>query len=269
MTESPKPANVADWQLERFRLGELPAEEIAEIRQALGEDEALRLRLEALERDSSAILADMPSRVIGASVRARLEAESRAKATARFGLRWQTASVAAAGIALAAVGLTAWYQARPVAPVTVTAKLEPTRIKGIAPRLHVFRQVEAGAEPLEPGSLAQENDVIQLAYQASGHPFGAIVSVDGRGVATRHLPSSGSTSAELSPGGPIRLSAAYRLDDAPAYEVFYFVTADAPFEIGPVEAEALAAAKRDPAGRLSLDASFEQHSIMLRKVGSR
>jgi hypothetical protein len=32
---------------------------------------------------------------------------------------------------------------------------------------------------------------VQLAYQAAGRHFGAIVSIDGRGVVTRHLPAAG------------------------------------------------------------------------------
>jgi len=63
------------------------------------------------------------------------------------------------------------------------------------------------------------------------------------------------------------LPAAYRLDDAPLFEVFYLVTADRPFDVSLVEAAARKVGRTGrPVERLPLGASFAQHSLVIRKT---
>ncbi|HEY5908808.1 MAG TPA: hypothetical protein VIZ31_12255, partial [Vicinamibacteria bacterium] len=119
-----------------------------------------------------------------------------------------------------------------------------------------------------PGSLAHDHDLVQLAYQAVGRRYGAIVSIDGRGVVTQHLPASGSEAAPLQAGAPVPLPQAYELDDAPGFERFYLVTSDAPF---PLESVVAAVRRRHtasaPAGgaRLDLPNGMDQAAFLLRK----
>jgi hypothetical protein len=73
-----------------------------------------------------------------------------------------------------------------------------------------------------------------------------ILSIDGSGVVTRHLPIDGNVAVALRNDGTVLLDNAYELDDAPAWECFYFVTADEPFDVGPVLAAAQRAAAVAP-----------------------
>ena len=67
-------------------------------------------------------------------------------------------------------------------------------------------------------------------YQAAGRKYGVILSADGRGRVTLYLPGEGKQAARLITD-PLSLDFAYRLDDAPKWERFYFVASDAPFEV--------------------------------------
>ncbi len=84
---------------------------------------------------------------------------------------------------------------------------------------------------------------------------------------TAHLPSQGREAASLAPGGATPLGSSYRLDDAPRFEAFYFVTAGEPFALEPV----LEAARRaaGTTGPLSLPAGLQQSLFLLRKDDSR
>jgi hypothetical protein len=140
------------------------------------------------------------------------------------------------------------------------------------PRLLLFRKAPAaGVERLVPGSLAHDRDLLQVVYQAAGRSHGVILSVDGRGTVTRHLPVTGMQAAPLQAGPAVPLGLAYQLDDAPGFERFYFVTADAPFAVEVVEE----AVRRQPdhgltgEGHLYLPPALDQFTFVLRREPSR
>ena len=54
-----RPKNVADWELERFRLGELPDAEMKRIGDLVAADGTLRLRLDGLVRSSEDIVDEL------------------------------------------------------------------------------------------------------------------------------------------------------------------------------------------------------------------
>ena len=145
--------------------------------------------------------------------------------------------------------------------------VEETRVKGLEPRLTVHRQRAGEAEPLADGALAASGDVVQLAYVAAGRAHGVILSVDGRGTVTLHAPESGTGSVPLAPAGTHALPGAYALDDAPGFERFFLVTAEAPFSL-----EEVLAAARSLAGHaeartspLPLPSRYMQASFTLEK----
>src|SRR5690606_30966685 len=123
------------------------------------------------------------------------------------------------------------------------------------------------AERLAPGDRVRAGDLLQLSYVAAGRRFGAIVSIDGRGVVTTHLPLAGPGAAALGAGPAIPLEQAYELDDAPGFERFVFVTGTSRFEVAVVAAAARAVATgRAPATTpLSLPTGLEQHDFVLPK----
>ncbi|HEY6005359.1 MAG TPA: hypothetical protein VIV57_20945, partial [Anaeromyxobacter sp.] len=112
---------------------------------------------------------------------------------------------------------------------------DDVRPKGSSPHLAIHRQ-GTGAEPeaLPRGARVRAGEVLQLSVVSAGRPYGVVVSVDGRGVVTRHGPGEGALAARLPPQGAVPLDHSYRLDDAPAFERFFLVTGGAPFAVEPV-----------------------------------
>jgi hypothetical protein len=108
------------------------------------------------------------------------------------------------------------------------------RIKGSGtPALMVYRQSAGQPERLSPQAVVKPGDVIQASYQVTKAEQGALASVDGNGQVTVHLGSQGHSVA-LAPGGEKFLDTSYELDQAPRYEVFFLLTSDKPFDLGPV-----------------------------------
>ena len=94
-------AEIRDWQIERFVLGELPPAEQQAVARAIAEDPALRARVDAIEASSRAILAAHPPRVAASIIRERLAAPPRPAAA--WGRR--VAFAAAASLAVVGAGL--------------------------------------------------------------------------------------------------------------------------------------------------------------------
>jgi len=259
--------NVHDWQLERYLLDELEAEEYDAVREALERDLGLRARLATLTRSNREILARHPPRVAAAAIRAQAST-----APEQVGKRPGTyfggrpALIAAFSLVAMAAGILLvgprWHDERTP---------DVTRIKGLDPHLLLYRKT-AGVEfePLPPGASARAGDVVQIAYQAAGRRYGVIVSMDGRGLVTRHLPLAGTEAAELETGHARPLAEAYELDDAPEFERFHFVATEDPFPVETVLSavrQSRVAADREGA-RLVLPSSFDQFTYVLRKEPS-
>ncbi len=257
---------VPDWQLERHLLDELPPAEAATVREALARGEDVSERLSALERSTADILRQHPPATVAGAIRVRLASGPPPAADPRaLGHRPLLALAVTAGVI---AGLAALAPRRTVPPEAA----DVTRSKGLAPRLLVFRNAAAtGVERLQSGSVARNHDLVQLAYHVAAPRHGCIVSVDGSGVVTRHMPAEGSESVPLETGPPVPLPEAYELDDAPGYERFFLVTADHAFSVEAV-VEAVRRARSDGRGvdgRLDLPEGMEQFSFVLRKESAR
>ncbi len=154
--------------------------------------------------------------------------------------------------------------------------LEMTRIKGAEePQLRVYRQSGKESELMKTDSSAAQHDLLQLTYQVSGPAFGMIISVDGRGVVTKHLPENEDRAPRLTTGGEQYLPFSYELDDAPDFETFYLITSDRSFS---TEAVMDIAASAAAAGNYVLDiprlikksstgleGKFSQNAVPIRK----
>jgi hypothetical protein len=205
---------VPDVILERYRLGELPAEEVSRIASLVAEDAALRERLAALEQSDAEIRRSGAVRLRAAGTPARTR-------------RWpRTVWLLPAALGAAALLFFA------VAPPTPSP--DGDRVKGLKPSLALYRRTSAGSESLADGAVAHKGDLVRIGYRAAGHAYGVIFSIDGRGTMTMHLPTSGERAARLQPQGAVLLDASYELDDAPLWERFYFVASDAPFGVTPI-----------------------------------
>ncbi|NBD09727.1 MULTISPECIES: ActD-like protein [Corallococcus] len=275
------PHRTPDWLLERIALGELPPDELAAARDRLAHEPDGPARLAALEADSRATLEALPPDRVAREVKARAARKLQlvpphaeappSRPSWRFLPALVPVLAAAAVVVLARPGSSPEGQEAPHSPWPGTEAppgvLEATRSKGLQPRLDVHRQVASRTERLTDGAPAQAGDVVQLSYTAAGRVQGVIVSVDGRGAVTAHLPDQGDTSVPLARSGTHLLPRAYELDDAPGFERFFLITADAPFDREDVMAAArvLAASPDARTAPLALPSGLGQTSFLLEK----
>jgi hypothetical protein len=276
MTRRHDAGGVPDLVLERYRLGELPPGETRALERRLDREPDLVARLEVLERSDEAIRRRYPPAWLAEQIRRRhrLAPEVTARPGRPWLIRWPVPTALAVAavlvLALAPRLLSPPLRERiagdhpaPSAPAVGSGD----RIKGLGPSLVLFRKTDSGSETLADGAVAQAGDVVRVGYRAAGRTHGVILSVDGRGVVTVHLPDRGGEAAPLRRGDTVLLDRAYELDDAPRFERFYLVTADRAFDVEPVVEAARRAAEPPPRDELPLTAPLEQTTFLLRKGG--
>jgi hypothetical protein len=272
-----------DWILERLHAGDLPPKEAAHVRARLIAEEGGLARLEALDRDDAAALAAHPPGKALAEIRRRAGLERprsllqalrelraphgrRPRDHGAPSPRWLVPALAGAAAMVAVVAVLRVPEPAHVSGIPG----ETERLKGAGPRLIAHRESAAGKpEELANGARTRAGDVLQLSYVSAGAPYGAILSIDGRGNVTRHWPVVGDAAAPLAASGAVPLDHAYVLDSAPSFERFFLVTSPAPFPVGAAvgAARRLAAAGADlaRAGPLQLPAGLAQVSLLVEK----
>jgi hypothetical protein len=252
-----------DWMLERLALGELDAATAEAVRAQLrAEGRSPERALAAIAASNQQLLATHPAPRVAAEVQRRARAR-------RSRLGWLLgAPIALAG--LAAVVLTIAFPG-PMPHPAGGDELESTRIKGASPeagpRLFVYRHGAGGDNQLADGTAAARGDLLQLAYSGRAGGWVALLSIDGAGKVTVHWPERGNAAVPVADAREFRLPSSYELDDAPGFERFFLVRADAPFDIGPISTSARALAGR-PGARtalLPLPLSYQQATFLLAK----
>ena len=247
---------VPELLIEQLHLGELDAQTAAQVRAALGADaDALLADLAARDAMSQA---QYPASLIVPRVEARI----------RPTRRWWPVVLPA--ILAATAGL--WLAARPASTLDPQAQSltsqDTVRAKGpLQPVLQVMR-AESPAGPktkptaVQPAERLTAGDRVQLRFQPRGAHHAVIVSVDGRGATTLHVPDSNDESTAL-PVGAQRFTVghAYELDDAPDYERFFLITSDDPLDPDAL----LSAAAHAGAGEFVLPAGARVDAFTLRK----
>jgi hypothetical protein len=236
--------SVPDILVEQYVLGELPEEQAREIERSEGFAE----RVAEIERSNQEFLDAYPPAEYANRIQNQFEAEEARESSARAArtqksggrrrsVRWLAIAPAGAAVAVLAAILVV-QSLGPASPGSGSGPDDLVRLKGLGPALSVYRSVDGpatrddDAEALEDGARAQAGDRLQLAYNAGDRPYGAIISVDGRGVVTLHYPLTASAEPVLEVGREQRLPYGYQLDDAPDFERFYFVTSQQPFSVG-------------------------------------
>jgi hypothetical protein len=226
-TKKDAPGRVPEWLVERLAAGDLPPARADELRRRLAAEPGGLERLARLADSDAEILSAHPPVTMAAAVRQRA-AEADRRDAARAGSRTggSLRMVGAPALALVAVtALIVWL--RPVDEGTFEE-----RLKG-EPSLRVYRKLDRKTERLKDGANARPGDELQLSYMAGGRRYGAVLSLDGAGRVTFHLPSGGSTgqAPALNSRGEVLLPASYQLDAAPQFERFLLVASDKPFSL--------------------------------------
>ena len=237
---------IPDWKLERFLTGDLPDGEMREIRELEASDEVLAQRLKLLREDNKTILNKFPFESLAAKM-----ADTDATA-ANNAPRFTLMKFAAAAMFIFAVALVAFMAQREtvvaggnaagngddvaavngsqITQVAFAETQSDTRIKGLDARMEVWKKTDAGIVQLQDLDEVREGDEIQLRYAVPEKCFGLLFSMDGNGALTLHM-GDGVKAIELTPGKMNSLPFAYKLDDAPYFEKFFFVTSPKEFAV--------------------------------------
>ena len=239
---------IPDWKLERFLTGDLPEEEMNKLRELEANDALFANRVKMLREDNKAILSKLPFETLAANLGTGA-AGSAAKIAAKNAVRFTLVKFAAAAMFVFAVALVAFFAQSETSvmnervgsdvasvggsqntQVALAENESDTRIKGLDARMEVWKKTPAGIVQLNDLDSVGEGDEIQLRYAVPEKCFGLLFSMDGNGALTLHM-GDGVKAIELAPGKMNSLPFAYKLDDAPYFEKFFFVTSPKEFAV--------------------------------------
>lgn len=265
-----KPDAKDQWLLERYRLGELPPAGLAEVAARLDREPGLKAELARLAAADQAYRTAHPAAAEAARIAARLARTEQATPLPRP--HRHLLPVAASLLLAVAVGLVVTSLDRGIPDPAG----DEVRLKGsvpAAPQLLVFRKNRAGGiDTLAEGNPVHAGDLLQLACRLDRPGYVLIVSWDGAGRVTCHLPAgTAEAPPRLAAGTQRLLPLAFELDAAPGFERFVLVVSDAPFAPADILARAgqLAAdGAHARTGRLDLPSEFRQVSVLLPKERS-
>jgi hypothetical protein len=208
--------------LERYALGEVTGEEREFIEAAMLREPRVAERLADIHRSDREIRSRYPPEGIPAM-------PAKTRRLFQHPLAW---GIGAAALFLC-IALPFFRAVFATGPLTDRAKGRDAN----PAELSVFLKSDtphAAEAPLPDQALLREGNTIQLAYRVSAAGYGVIFSIDGRSAVTMHYPYGPSQNAMLIPGKRIALDEAYTLDDAPEYELFFFVVSDTPLDVSAI-----------------------------------
>lgn len=245
---------IPDWKLEKYLTGDLPAEEMREIRKMEATDEIFAGRVKMLREDNAAILKRLPFEKLSEKI-TMMPGRSNAGAGNTVRVNFKLVKLAAAAALVLAVVTVALFSQRSLSEQSGTvlannAKMansvngvqvmevamadvsgdDGVRIKGMDARMEVWKKTGDSAVQMENLGEAREGDEIQLRYAVAEKCFGLLFSMDGNGTITMHM-GHGNRAVELEPGKMTTLPFAYKLDNAPKFEKFFFLTSKSEFEL--------------------------------------
>ena len=242
---------IPDWKLERFLTGDLPESEMDEIRELEAKDAMLAQRVRMLREDNKAILNKLPFEALAGKLAGSAGTADEVRTAQVMGTapRFSFVKFASAAVLVLAIALVAFFAQRETVvtgaenggdvaaangaaqkQVALAETPSDTRIKGLDARMEVWKKTPTGIVQLQDLDEVREGDEIQLRYAVPEKCFGILFSMDGNGALTLHM-GNGEKSVELAPGKMNSLPFAYKLDDAPYFEKFFFVTSPNEFAV--------------------------------------
>ena len=236
---------IPDWKLERYLTGDLPESDMREIREMEAADEIFANRVKMLREDNAAILKKLPFEKLSEKI-AMMPGRSNAGAGNTVRVNFKLVKFAAAAALVLAVVTVALFSQRSLSEqsgtvlataantqlmeVAMADQNDDVRIKGLSARMEVWKKTGDSAVQMENLGEAREGDEIQLRYAVAEKCFGLLFSMDGNGTITMHMGHE-NRAVELEPGKMTTLPFAYKLDNAPKFEKFFFLTSKSEFEL--------------------------------------
>src|SRR5262245_46575140 len=180
-------SKLTDLALEQYRLNELPRAEAERVQRLLGTDASLRGRLAVLAQSDEEISREYPPAWLASQIRTRAAAQGTVAPRRRPVMWWGWPL--ALGTTVVVLLFTLPAGVMNLNHSTGVSTAEDSRPKGVQPALTVYRRTDRGSETMADGAIARAGDLLRLGYAAVGQAYGVILSVDGRGTVTRHLPA--------------------------------------------------------------------------------
>ncbi|MFW6365623.1 MAG: hypothetical protein ACOC2H_04000 [Spirochaetota bacterium] len=237
--------DISDLMIERYLLDELPADRKEQIDRLRSTDTELDRKIESISKENEVFFREHPSDLFVERIKRQAERERQEDGHSRRNGAFDIASIlsrvlngftvrniVSVGAAAMVVALVFVYTPFNTGRVSVPDRIgdEGIRLKG-GPSLMIYKKEAQGTTLLGDGAKVEAGDRIQLFYRNPGYEYGVIFSIDGDGTVTQHLPISGGTSAHLDESTRVMLPNSYTLDDAPAFEKFYFFASSKPFHV--------------------------------------
>jgi hypothetical protein len=252
------PELIADWELERYILGECPPRRLEEIRILVERNAELRDAIERLERSNQDILERFPPSSIVPRILKRSSPHS------HVGTRLLSLAPV-----LASALLLIFIVFRPDRTSERGNRIKGADVPDLSQtQILIYRKGDHDVEKLGDGARVRAGDLLQIAYVAADQKYGVILSIDGRGLVTLHFPEDEASSARLVGDRLVTTLSAYELDDAPGFERFFFITSKTEIDTRDLVERARDLAKSLPDAqkeRLNLPRALSQHSILLKK----
>lgn len=244
--------DIPDWLLERFRVGEVTAEQRARVEQALAVDPSLAGRLAALDADSAATLEKHPPARVAAQLRQRAEQQAAPSPSTR---RWFLPALAMATAAALAFVLVPRQ----------AGDVDDVRLKGSGARLSLYRLTSQGPQPLADNAPVRAGDVVQARYGLDEAGYVALLSFDALGQVTVHVPQQGQPAT--SDAGSFATQRSFELDATPGFERFVLFTSPRPLSLERLSGAAKQVATAPNPREAVLDAGPDVHqrSVVLVK----
>jgi len=230
---------VSNFLLERYHIGEVTPEEKRRVEEALSANEKLAITLKNLEHSDNDFFQRFPKDKI---FNPTLQSDN--IKNLRFRRRFKISPVilgfcAAALVLAAALPMLFRFSALNdnYSQAEYFDRMKGASGSGEFIDLNIFLKGQTAGEIINLPDKAgiSEGNTIQLAYYvpAAGQngKYGVIFSIDGNSYVTMHYPYSQWQSTQLVSGRAVPLDEAFTLDDAPHYEIFFFVAGDSPINI--------------------------------------
>lgn len=224
------------WKLERYALGELPEADQKAVADEIARDPQVARQWQTLQDSNRLFFEQNDPESAAKRIQAMASARRTSSESTSF-LAWiwkPAAALATLGIA-ALIGTSVMTSGIAPDQAIAVAQIESPdsgiRVKGLQNRLELWQKTGDSIVMILDGAKANKGDLLQIRTQVNQKCFAAVLSLDGRGNWSTHLPEQGTGAVAMEPGNSGFLPFSYQLDDAPKYEVFWLVTSDSLFSV--------------------------------------